>query len=109
MLRPAPIWPTIIPTVTRKPRMHGLPPMTAGFCVMRVKSFMAKLILCPCARLYYGCHAAGLKIAPASKPGRQAVERDQFLHRHARPHQSPFAFAHKHFGDQGAGVIGAGL
>src|SRR6266568_4230221 len=35
MLWPAPIWPTIIPTVTRIPRMHGFPPITPGSCVMR--------------------------------------------------------------------------
>ncbi len=31
----APIWPTIIPTVTRMPRTQGFPPMTSGSCVMR--------------------------------------------------------------------------
>jgi hypothetical protein len=29
------------PTVTRVPRMHGLPPMTAESCVMRAKSVMS--------------------------------------------------------------------
>src|SRR5262249_25826373 len=38
MVRPAPICATIMPTVTRIPRMHGLPPMTAAFCVIRVNS-----------------------------------------------------------------------
>src|SRR5579871_3872815 len=37
MLCPAPTWPTTMPTVTRMPRTHGLPPITAGSCVMRSK------------------------------------------------------------------------
>ena len=45
---PGAIWPTITPTVTRMPRMHGLPPMTCGFCVMRLKSFIG----CLCVRNY---------------------------------------------------------
>src|SRR3990172_6303308 len=32
--------PTIIPAVTRRPRMHALPPMTAGSSVMRGKRFI---------------------------------------------------------------------
>ena len=38
MLRPAAIDSTSIPTVTRIPRMHGLPPITAGSMVMRRNS-----------------------------------------------------------------------
>ena len=34
-MRPAPIWPTIMPAVTRKPRTQGLPPMTSARCVIR--------------------------------------------------------------------------
>ena len=43
--RPAASDPTIIPTVTRIPRMHGLPPMTAAFCVIRVNSPTATTFL----------------------------------------------------------------
>jgi len=41
MVRPAPIWRTIIPAVTRIPRMQALPPITAGLWVMRSNSSMA--------------------------------------------------------------------
>src|ERR1700730_12753257 len=43
MLRPAPIWPTIMPTVTRWPRIQGLPPIIAGSWVIREKSLMSHL------------------------------------------------------------------
>ncbi len=36
--------PTIMPTVTRKPRMQGFPPMTSGFNVIRVSCFMELII-----------------------------------------------------------------
>jgi hypothetical protein len=39
-LWPAPIWPRIIATVTRIPRMQALPPMMSGCCVMRCKGPM---------------------------------------------------------------------
>jgi hypothetical protein len=45
MLRPAPICPTIMPTVTRCPRMQGLPPMTAGSWVMRGNGFMRAFLV----------------------------------------------------------------
>ena len=32
--------PTTVPTVTRKPRIHGFPPITSGSKVMRVNCFM---------------------------------------------------------------------
>ena len=37
---PDAISPTIVPTVTRKPRMQGFPPITSGFRVIRVSCFM---------------------------------------------------------------------
>ena len=37
---PAASKPTTVPTVTRKPRMQGFPPMTAGSRVIRVKDFI---------------------------------------------------------------------
>ena len=42
-VRPAVTSPTIVPTVTRIPRMHGLPPITVASRVMRVSSGMAEL------------------------------------------------------------------
>jgi len=38
MLTPAPICPTIMPTVTRMPQIQGRPPIISGLCVMRSKS-----------------------------------------------------------------------
>src|SRR3972149_1282394 len=32
--------PTTVPTVTRKPRIHGFPPITSGSRVIRVNCFM---------------------------------------------------------------------
>src|SRR5208282_1526509 len=40
MLRPAPICPTIMPTVTRIPRMQGFPPIRPGSWVIRLRSGM---------------------------------------------------------------------
>ena len=37
---PDAINPTIVPTVTRKPRMQGFPPITSGFRVILVSCFM---------------------------------------------------------------------
>lgn len=45
MLRPAPICPTIIPTVTRMPRMQGLPPMISGFWLIRYNWLRALICL----------------------------------------------------------------
>jgi hypothetical protein len=39
--------PTIVPTVTRIPRMQGRPPITSGSAVMRVSSFIVKSIAPP--------------------------------------------------------------
>ena len=44
MLCPEPTSPTTTPTVTRIPRMHGFPPITAGFRVMRSKSSIGSLM-----------------------------------------------------------------
>jgi hypothetical protein len=42
MVRPTPIYPTIMPTVTRWQRAcRGLPPITSGFWVMRSKCGIA--------------------------------------------------------------------
>ncbi len=40
MLRPLPVCPTIMPTVTRIPRTQAWPPMTSGRCVMRFSCSM---------------------------------------------------------------------
>src|SRR5579862_6102575 len=49
------------------------------------------------------------KFKARSEPGRQTVERDQVFGGNARPDQRPFIIANKHFGDEWAAVIGAGL
>jgi hypothetical protein len=41
---PEAISPTIVPTVTRKPRMQGFPPMTSGLNVIRASSFTGMLL-----------------------------------------------------------------
>src|SRR5947208_1842941 len=43
MLWPLAIRPTMVPTVTRKPRMHGLPPMISGERVIRVSGVMSQV------------------------------------------------------------------
>ena len=41
----------MVPTVTRRPRTHALPPMAAGSNAMRGNDFMLCLCVCvPCAR-----------------------------------------------------------
>jgi len=59
MARPAPSWPTIMPTVTRIPRMQGLPPLTSGFWVIRSKG------------------AAGFSIGRKSKDGRKSRQAER--------------------------------
>jgi len=49
------------------------------------------------------------KIRASLQPRRQAIERDQFLGAHARPHQRPFASFDKDFRDQGAGIVSSRL
>jgi hypothetical protein len=82
--RPAATRPTIVPTVTRNPRMQGFPPMTAGFVVIRVSSFTFRLrtlaplgydALYPCSayrertvRFDSGC--AKIKSCPTATPKR---------------------------------------
>src|SRR5687768_17371877 len=48
MVRPAATRPTIVPTVTRRPRMHGLPPITSGSNVILVRGVMAKAPVIHC-------------------------------------------------------------
>ena len=49
------------------------------------------------------------EISARSQPCRHAVERDQLRGRDTGPHQRPFAFAHKDFRHQRAGIVGAGF
>src|SRR5262249_12694275 len=72
-----------MPTVTRWPRMHGLPPITAGAWVMRGNGFMTgnlspnHITLCNCDRskdasadAVRGClRAPGPRIARSRNPG----------------------------------------
>jgi hypothetical protein len=39
-VRPEAINPTMVPTVTRKPRIQGFPPMTSGLIVILVNGFI---------------------------------------------------------------------
>ena len=54
-------------------------------------------------------HIITSKISSRSQPCWHAVKRDQFLGSEARPHQRPFAFAHKDFRKERAGIVGRGL